>query len=291
MSNVIEIRNLTKMYGKSRGILHVNLDVKEGEIFGFIGPNGAGKSTTIKLLLNFIYPTSGSATIFDLSTNYKSKEIKSMIGYVPSEVNFYRGLTVKQVILYACKFYRNIDYSYVYDMCEKFELDMDKKVEELSLGNKKKVAVVQALVHKPRLLLLDEPTNGLDPLMQKVLFNHLEAINKKGVTIFLSSHNLEDVQRYCSRVAIIKEGRIIDVKKIDQMTLNKSKLIRIRGKDITIPVIQSIGGIFVEMDRNLIVFEYHGDFNKLLRSLYMYQIEDIYIENKKLADAFIDYYK
>ena len=291
MSNVIEISNLTKMYGKSRGILHVNLEVKEGEIFGFIGPNGAGKSTTIKLLLNFIYPSSGTARIFDLSTNYKSKEIKSLVGYVPSEVNFYDGLTVKQVVLYACRFYRNIDYSYVYDMCDQFELEMDKKVQDLSLGNKKKVAVVQALVHKPKLLILDEPTSGLDPLMQKLLFNILETQSKKGVTIFLSSHNLEDVQRYCNRVAIIKEGRIVDVKKIETLALNRSKLIKIRGKDITIPVIQGLGGKFIEMDRNLIVFEYERDFNKLLRSLYMYQIEDIYIENKKLADAFIDYYK
>ena len=165
--NVIEIKNLTKNYGKNRGIQDVNISVKEGEIFGFIGPNGAGKSTTIKTLLNFTYPTSGEATILGMDTVKESEKIKAYIGYVPSEVRYYDDVKVKDIIKYAQSFYAKASKEEVERICNELELDMNKKMGELSLGNKKKVSIAQALIHSPKLLILDEPINGLDPLMQK----------------------------------------------------------------------------------------------------------------------------
>ncbi|MEG1778580.1 MAG: ABC transporter ATP-binding protein, partial [Oscillospiraceae bacterium] len=197
---VIETVNLTKSYGKNRGIKYINISVEESEIYGFIGPNGAGKSTTIKTLLNFVHPTSGSATIFGMDIVKDSNKIKENIGYVPSEVRYYDDVRVKDIIKYAKSFYKNISSEDVDNICNELELDMDKKMRELSLGNKKKVAIAQALIQKPKLLILDEPTNGLDPLMQKKLFNILIEEKKKGTTVFLSSHNLVEVQNLCDKV-------------------------------------------------------------------------------------------
>jgi ABC-2 type transport system ATP-binding protein len=188
---VIEINNLTKAYGKKRGISNVNLRVNRGEIFGFIGPNGAGKSTTIKVLLNFIFPSSGEAKILGMDCVTDKK---------------------------------NVDDTYMKELCKTFEVELTKNVSELSLGNKKKVAIVQALIHKPKLLILDEPTNGLDPLMQQKLFKTLLKIREEGTTIFLSSHNLTEVEEFCDRVAIIKEGKIIEVRSIEDLLIEEKKL-------------------------------------------------------------------
>ena len=171
--NAIEIKNLTKVYGKNRGIQDINISVKEGEIYGFIGPNGAGKSTTIKTLLNFIYSTSGEALIFGMDSVKESEKIKEYVGYVPSEVRYYDDVKVKDIIKYAQSSYPKSKKEYVDRICNELELDMNKKMGELSLGNKKKVAIAQSLINNPKLLILDEPTNGLDPLMQKKLFNIL----------------------------------------------------------------------------------------------------------------------
>lgn len=177
--NIIETKNLTKNYGKNRGIENINISVSKGEIYGFIGPNGAGKSTTIKTLLNFIYPSDGSATIFGKDIIKESSTIKEEIGYVPSEVRYYDSVKVKDIIKYAQSFYPQTSNNDVEKICRELELDMEKKMDELSLGNKKKVAIAQALISKPKLLILDEPTNGLDPLMQKKLFNILVEEKKK----------------------------------------------------------------------------------------------------------------
>ena len=206
----IETKNLTKSYGNSRGIVDVNLSVKEGEIFGFVGPNGAGKSTTIRTLLNFIFPSSGEGKIFGKDIVKESSEIKKILGYVPSEVKFYDEVKVKDIINYSAIFYSDCSREEIEYLCEKLEVEVEKKMGELSLGNKKKVAIVQALIHRPKILILDEPTNGLDPLMQKKLFQILLEENKKGTTVFLSSHNLVEVENFCHRVAVIKEGKIID---------------------------------------------------------------------------------
>jgi ABC-2 type transport system ATP-binding protein len=221
---VIEINNLTKAYGKKRGISNVNLRVNRGEIFGFIGPNGAGKSTTIKVLLNFIFPSSGEAKILGMDCVTETDKIKESIGYVPSEVRYYDNMTVEELLNYAKSFKKNVDDTYMKELCKTFEVELTKNVSELSLGNKKKVAIVQALIHKPKLLILDEPTNGLDPLMQQKLFKTLLKIREEGTTIFLSSHNLTEVEEFCDRVAIIKEGKIIEVRSIEDLLIEEKKL-------------------------------------------------------------------
>ena len=200
--NVIEIKNLTKSYGKSRGITDVNLNVEQGEIFGFIGPNGAGKSTTIRTLLGLIYPSAGSATIFGKSC-IQHPEVRKELGYLPSEVFYYDNMRVMDLLKYSASFYNKNCTKRINELAEVMDLDLKKKIDDLSFGNKKKVGIVQGLLHEPKLIILDEPTSGLDPLMQQKFFELIEQENKKGATVFFSSHILSEVQRMCSRGAFI----------------------------------------------------------------------------------------
>ena len=288
--NVIETNKLSKTYGKSRGVDNISLEVKGGEIYGFVGPNGAGKSTTIRLLLNFIYPVSGSGKIFNKDIVKESKEIKKLIGYVPSEVRFYDDMKVKEIIEYACSFYEKVNMDEIYTLCDVFEMDLHKKMRELSLGNKKKVAIVQALVNNPKLIILDEPTGGLDPLMQKKLFDTLKALRKRGTTIFLSSHNLMEVENLCQRVAVIKEGKIIDIIEIEKERENSGHKIIIKGEKIDELLIKNIGGKEVNNLQGNISFMYYDDINKLIKELSNYKINKLLISEKTLEDKFMKYY-
>ena len=289
--NVIETNKLSKTYGKSRGVDNISLEVKGGEIYGFVGPNGAGKSTTIRLLLNFIYPVSGSGKIFNKDIVKESKEIKKLIGYVPSEVRFYDDMKVKEVIEYACSFYEKVNMDEIYRLCDVFEMDLHKKMRELSLGNKKKVAIVQALVNNPKLIILDEPTGGLDPLMQKKLFDTLKALRERGTTIFLSSHNLMEVENLCQRVAVIKEGKIIDIIDIEKERENSGHKIIIKGEKIDELLIKNIGGKEVNNLQGNISFMYYDDINKLIKELSNYKINKLLISEKTLEDKFMKYYQ
>lgn len=288
--SIISIKNLTKTYGKNRGIVDVNLEIKESEIFGFIGPNGAGKSTTIKVLLNMIFPTSGEAKIFGLDCVTETDKIKENLGYVPSEVRYYDNMKVRELIEYAKSFHKNVDSGYVDELCSLFEVELDKNISELSLGNKKKVAIVQAVLHKPRLLILDEPTNGLDPLVQQKLFNTLLKLKGEGTTIFLSSHNLTEVEEFCDRVAIIKEGKIIDVRNILDFSHKKVKRVTLKLNENIEEVLKGIGAENMEADKNSISFNYNDDINKLLILLTKYKLQDLIIEEKKLSEVFMSYY-
>lgn len=288
--NVIETNKLSKTYGKRRGVENISLEVKEGELYGFVGPNGAGKSTTIRLLLNFIYPVSGSGKIFNKDIVKESKEIKKLIGYVPSEVRFYDDMKVKEIIEYACSFYEKVNMDEIYTLCDVFEMDLHKKMRELSLGNKKKVAIVQALVNNPKLIILDEPTGGLDPLMQKKLFDTLKALRKRGTTIFLSSHNLMEVENLCQRVAVIKEGKIIDIIEIEKERENSGHKIIIKGEKIDELLIKNIGGKEVNNLQGNISFMYYDDINKLIKELSNYKINKLLISEKTLEDKFMKYY-
>ena len=207
--NAIEITDLTKYYGKARGIVALNLTVKEGEFFGFIGPNGAGKSTTIRTLLGLINATSGQAKVLGLDIQKGMQDILANVGYLPSEAVFYSGMKVKDILNLSAGLRKKDCSEEAGRLCERLRLDLSRKADELSFGNRKKAAIVAALQHNPRLLILDEPTGGLDPLMQHEFFQILRERNAKGTTIFFSSHVLSEVQRNCSRAAIIREGRII----------------------------------------------------------------------------------
>lgn len=288
---IIETSGLTKRYGTARGIEDVSLTVEEGEIFGFIGPNGAGKSTTIRLLLDFIRPTAGSARIFGLDCQKDTVEIKKQIGYVPSEVAYYDFLRVHDLLAYAAALHgRSAEDSLrTQKLCRLLDLDTSRRIRELSFGNRKKVALVQALLHDPRLLILDEPTNGLDPLMQNALFEQLVKAKERGATVFLSSHNLAEVEKYCDRVAIIKEGHILDVVKVDAGVWNTRKTVQLTLKSGEfVPTREGVSDLSIDGD--VCRFTYEGDTNALIALLSLADIADLRITPQGLEQSFLKYY-
>ena len=221
----IRTEKLTKFYGKARGIIDLDLTVAEGEFFGFIGPNGAGKSTTIRTLLGLIRPTGGSAQVLGLDIRSSREEILRQVGYLPSEAVFYPGMRVKDVLKFSADLRGKQCDREAELLCEKLELDTSRKVEELSFGNRKKVGIVCALQHNPRLLILDEPTSGLDPLMQRSFFEILRERNQAGATVFLSSHVLSEIQRNCTRAAIIRTGRIIACDDVERLAQDRKSVV------------------------------------------------------------------
>lgn len=290
--NVIEIKNLTKMYGKARGIEDVSFNVEEGEIFGFIGPNGAGKSTTIRTLLSLIYPTSGCATIFGKDIITAAPEIKKEIGYLPSEVFYYDNMKVLDLLKYSASFYKKDCTDRIKELAEIMELDLTKKIDDLSLGNKKKVGIVQGLLHEPKLIILDEPTSGLDPLMQQKFFDLLEKENKKGATILFSSHILSEVQRLCDRVAIIKDGKIVTVEKISTLKENTYKKFKIETSSHMEKEHFKIEGVNqLEQDGNTISFLFRGNINSIMKKVAEIEIENLWVEEPDLEEIFMHYYE
>ncbi|MDM5329602.1 ABC transporter ATP-binding protein [Neobacillus sp. CF12] len=290
--NVIEIKNLTKTYGKARGISDISFNVEEGEIFGFIGPNGAGKSTTIRTLLSLIYPTSGSATIFGKDTVQYAPEIKKEIGYLPSEVFYYDNMKVKDLLNYSASFYKKDCSKRIKELAEIMDLDLNKKIDDLSLGNKKKVGIVQGLLHEPKLIILDEPTSGLDPLMQQKFFELLEEENRKGATILFSSHILTEVQRLCNRVAIIKEGKIVTVEKISTLKENTYKKFKVETKEsLDANYFNSMGVNKLEVKGNFTSFLFKGNINDVMRKIADIEITNLWIEEPDLEEIFMHYYE
>ncbi|WP_071394360.1 ABC transporter ATP-binding protein [Bacillus tuaregi] len=290
--NVIEINHLTKTYGKSRGITDVSFTVEEGEIFGFIGPNGAGKSTTIRTLLSLIYPTSGSAKIFGKDCVKYAPEIKKQIGYLPSEVFYYDNMKVMDLLKYSASFYKKDCTRRIKELAEIMDLDLTKKIDDLSLGNKKKVGIVQGLLHEPKLIILDEPTSGLDPLMQQKFFDLLEQENQKGATILFSSHILSEVQRLCNRVAIIKEGKIVTVEKIKTLQENNYKKFKIEtSHKVDLNIFQLPGVTKLEGEGNTISFLFKGNLNTVLKKLSEITIANLWIEEPDLEEIFLHYYE
>ena len=286
--SIIETKKLTKSYGKSRGIIDLDLSVSEGEFFGFIGPNGAGKSTTIRTLLGLIYPISGEARIFGKDIIRDKTEILSDIGYMPSEANFYNGMRVKEIIALSAKM-RKIECSAEAGrLCERLALDKDKRAEELSLGNRKKVSIVCALQHKPRLCILDEPTSGLDPLMQKEFFDILKERHSGGATIFLSSHVLSEIQKNCSRAAIIKEGRLIALDSVENLSKTSAKRVALHGVS-TVP--ESLSARSVETNGDSVSFLYNGEIKALLNAVSVLPIYDMTITEPSLDEIFMHYYE
>ena len=287
----IEINNLTKSYGKARGIVDINLNINKGEIFGFIGPNGAGKSTTIRTLLNFMFPTSGEAKILGLDCVKDTKKIKYKIGYLPGEVNYYDDMRIKDLLMYSEKFYNKDCSKRINELTEAFEVDVTKKIDALSLGNKKKVGIIQALLHQPELVILDEPTSGLDPLMQKRFFEVIKEENEKGTTIFFSSHVLNEVQKLCNRVAIIKEGRILKVEEIAKLRDNQIKRIKVEFRnnlntDLFLPEMMN-----KTIEGNVIEFLFNGEIDAVIKKLSAFQVDNLWIEEPTLEEIFMNYYE
>lgn len=288
--NIIEIRNLTKHYGKARGIENVNLNVEQGEVFGFIGPNGAGKSTTIRTLLGLIYPTNGSATIFGKNC-IEHPEVRNEIGYLPSEVFYYDNMRVMDLLKYSASFYKKDCTKRIKELAEIMDLDLKKKIDDLSFGNKKKVGIVQGLLHEPKLIILDEPTSGLDPLMQQKFFELIEQENKKGATVFFSSHILSEVQKMCNRVAFIKEGKILKLEKMSTLQENSYKRISITAKAmITKETFNTSGVSDFEIKGNTANFIFKGNINAIMKKITEIELRNISIYEPDLEEIFMHYY-
>ena len=285
---IIKTAKLTKYYGKARGIIDIDLTVSQGEFFGFIGPNGAGKSTTIRTLLGLISPTSGSATIFGKDVTKEKESILQDIGYLPSEALFYQGMRVKDILKLSADLRKKDCTTESELLCERLQLDTSRNIDELSFGNRKKVAIVCALQHRPELLVLDEPTSGLDPLMQKEFFDILRERNKEGATILLSSHVLSEIQRNCTRAAIIRDGRIIECDSVDVLSQTSAKRITVHG---TINL-ERLSGVRDRKDsEDSVSFLYSGDMNSLLCTLSAGQVDDLTVTEPDLEEVFLHYYE
>ena len=269
----ISVQNLTKNYGKNRGVKNLSLQVEKGDIYGFLGPNGAGKSTTIRTLLGLLTFSQGEVQVFGMDVKKKSREILKQVGYMPSEAMFYPAMKVKDVIRLAADM-RGMDCSKEAAMlCERLSVDLDKRIENLSLGNRKKVSIVCAMQHKPGLFIFDEPTSGLDPLIQAEFFELIMEYNRQGTTCFLSSHVLPEIKKYCRHAAIIREGEVICADTVENLTKTNAKKVRMvrDGK---------------EED-----FVYQGDLNALFAGFAGHDISDITIEEPELDEVFRHYYE
>lgn len=300
----IKTEGLTKCYGKNRGITNLNLSVNEGEFFGFIGPNGAGKSTTIRTLLGLISATEGTARVLGQTIGTGKPEILSRIGYMPSEAMFYNGMRVRDCLRFSADLRKKDCREEAERLCQRLELDTTRKVSELSLGNRKKVSIVCALQHKPDLYILDEPTSGLDPLIQKEFFSLLQERNKEGATVFFSSHVLSEVQNYCGRAAVIKEGRLVACDKIENLRNTSAKRVSLRflpgSPEIPQPSAENLlqAGGFSPKDiadirraDDSLSFLYNGEVNTLLKYLASLSLADINIDEPDLEEIFLHYYE
>ena len=286
----IETRKLTKYYGKSRGIIDVDLRVEQGEIFGFIGPNGAGKSTTIRTLLTLIHKTSGEARVFGLDCEQDREKILAQVGYLPGEVFYYDHMRAGDLLRYSASFYQGDFSKRIRALSEVMELDLNQKIEDMSLGNKKKVGIVQGLLHSPKLIILDEPTSGLDPLIQKKFFDLIRRENENGATVLFSSHILTEVQKICDRAAIIREGRIVTVENIAQLRANAYKKVEFTTQEELVEV--SLPGMAqVEKENSHISFLYKGNLNELLSMIGQYKLENVNISEPGLEEIFLHYYE
>lgn len=285
---IIKAEKLTKYYGKARGIINLDLTVMQGEFFGFIGPNGAGKSTTIRTLLGLIAPTSGSAMISGRDVTKEKETILQNIGYLPAETLFYQGMKVKDLLKLSADLRQKDCTAESKLLCERLQLDTSRKVDDLSFGNRKKAAIVCALQHQPELLILDEPTGGLDPLIQKEFFDILRERNRAGATIFISSHVLSEIQRNCTRAAIIRDGRIIACSGVDDLSKTNAKRITVQGSIH----LEQLSGVRDRKDTDgSVSFLYSGDMDSLLRTLSSGQVNDLTVTEPDLEEVFLHYYE
>ena len=284
----IQTENLTKRYGKAHGIEALTLSVAQGEFFGFIGPNGAGKSTTIRTLLGLIRPTSGSAQVLGRSVTGDRRALLDEVGYLPSETAYDAGMRVRDVLRYSASLRRRDCRAQASRLCEQLELDPARRVDELSLGNRKKVGIVCALQHDPRLLILDEPTSGLDPLMQRTFFALLEERSAQGATVFLSSHVLSEIQRHCTRAAIIREGRLIACDRVEALAQAGARRVTLHG----VADVPELSGIRdVQRSPEGVSFLYGGEMNVLIRALARLDVRDMTVAEPDLEEVFMHYYE
>ena len=290
MKNILEIKNLTKYYGKTLAVKDLSLELKQGEIFGFIGPNGAGKSTTIRSIMNLVNKTKGEVYFLGETLTKDNLKLKEQIGYLPSEVVLYEDLTIKEMLDYHESFYKKDLNKRRKELVKKLKLEESKKIEDLSLGNQKKLGIVLALMHEPKLLILDEPTSGLDPIMQQVFYDLLQEEKEKGTTIFYSTHILSEISKICDRVGIIKEGTLLKVESIKELQSKNLTNVTIVSSEIE-KITKELKVEVETLDEKTIKFKNTLDSNNLIKILSKYEIEKLLIEEPTLEDIFLHYYK
>lgn len=290
LEKVLEVKNLTKYYGKTLGVQDVNFELRKGEIFGFIGPNGAGKSTTIRSILGLINKTSGQVIFNGKKLAGDDIEAKKKIGYLPSEVNLYDDLTVKEMLDFHAGFFNTDLTERRNELLERLKLDQTKKIEELSLGNLKKTGIVLALMHSPELLILDEPTSGLDPIIQKEFFDLLQEEKQNGTTIFYSTHILSEISKICDRVGIIRSGKMLKIEHIKELIDKTFSYVVITSGELD-AIIKTLKLTDYTVEDNTLTFKNTVGANALIKALAGHNIEKIYIEPASIEDIFLHYYE
>ncbi|HEX9437049.1 MAG TPA: ABC transporter ATP-binding protein [Candidatus Limnocylindria bacterium] len=291
--NAIETRGLTKDYGMGRGILDLDLSVSDGEVFGFLGPNGAGKTTTIRLLMGMIQPTRGSGSVFGLDAQRQSVDVKRIVGYCPGELPQFGGWRGDEVVAYLAGLRGSGSDVDVEPIAKRLDLDLSRKYREYSHGNKQKLALVLAFMHRPRLLILDEPTSGLDPLHQQAFYELVRDARGRGATIFLSSHVLSEVEHVCDRVGIVREARLVKVGPIDELTGMRSHRVEIEfADDPPVERLRAITGL-----EQLAISDHHmtgmlrGSFDPLMAALAGRSIVSFTSREPTLEEIFLSYYR
>ena len=289
----IVLNELTKHYGKHRGINNLSFSVNQGEFFGFIGPNGAGKSTTIRTLMGLIRPTGGSASIFDLDCHSKASVIAGDVGYLPSENSYYENMKVRELLQYTADLYGMDCKTKMKELADRLNLDLSRKIADLSLGNKKKVGIVSAIMTSPKLIIMDEPTSGLDPLIQQAFYDILKEENSRGATVFFSSHVLSEVQKLCDRVAILKEGQLIGIQSIKELRESGYKKVSLSAKEAIPRDFFDLSGIanYAETaDKTSVSFMYNGNITAIIDKLHLLHLDDVLLEEPSLEEIFMHYY-
>jgi ABC-2 type transport system ATP-binding protein len=291
-NTVIDTAKLTKYYGKQLGIEDVDLEVKRGEVFGYLGPNGAGKTTTIRTLLDFIRPTSGSATVFGLDIRQSSVDIHRRVGYLNGELALYNNMTGEDLLKYLGNLRGGLDWKYVRELAARFQCDLSRRIQGLSLGNKQKLGLLQAFMHKPELLILDEPTNGLDPLMQHEFYDLLTETKKEGRTIFLSSHILPEVEKVCDRVGIIRQGKLVTVETIETLKSHSVRQLEIHfARAIPMEKFNNVPGIRdILVQDKLLTCNVVGSLDALVKAAAQFEVINIISHEPSLEDIFMTYY-
>ena len=289
----IVLNELTKHYGKHRGINNLSFSVNQGEFFGFIGPNGAGKSTTIRTLMGLIRPTGGSASIFGLDCHSKASVIAKDVGYLPSENSYYENMKVRELLQYTADLYGMDCKTKMKELADRLNLDLSRKIADLSLGNKKKVGIVSAIMTSPKLIIMDEPTSGLDPLIQQAFYDILKEENSRGATVFFSSHVLSEVQKLCDRVAILKEGQLIGIQSIKELRESGYKKVSLSAKEAIPRDFFDLSGIanYAETaDKTSVSFVYNGNITAIIDKLHLLHLDDVLLEEPSLEEIFMHYY-
>ncbi len=289
---VIHIEGLTKLYGKQRGVLDIDLDIARGEVFGYLGPNGAGKTTTIRTLLHFLFPTRGRATIFGLDIAQHSLETRRRIGYLPGELETYNNLTGSELLEFMSHLRGGVDWQYVRELAGRFDYDLDMKIKSLSHGNRQKVGLIQAFMNKPELLILDEPTIGLDPLMQQEFYRIVDEIKSEGRTVFLSSHIMPEVERVCDRVGIIREGRLIAVEDVDVLKARAIRRLEIHFESPVSPEeFSNISGVRdVEVHENRLTCTVAGEIDTLIKAAAQHHVTNVISHEPSMEEILMTYY-